>query len=64
MPGNLPATGSPIKMGESYSALSNGAKSNVKLSATLGPYVGKSAGTSIRFSQSLGGTPYTYTYNP
>jgi hypothetical protein len=51
-------------MGESYSALSNGAKSNVKLSATLGPYVGKSAGTSIRFSQSLGGTPYTYTYNP
>jgi len=64
MPGNLPATGSPIKMGESYSALSNGAKSNVKLSATLGPYVGKSAGTSIRFSQSLGGQPYTYTYNP
>lgn len=64
MPGTLPGTGNPIKMGESYSALSNAAKSNVKLSATLGPYAGKSAGTMIKFSASLGGVAYNYTYNP
>jgi hypothetical protein len=59
----LPATGSAIKMGGVYTAYTNVAPTNVKLSATLGAnYGGKVAGTAISFSSTFGGktTPYGY----
>jgi len=61
----LPATGSAITMGRVKAAYTNvaaGAGQNITLSAMLGPYKGKTAGTAISFSSTFGGatTPYAY----
>jgi hypothetical protein len=61
----LPATGSALVMGRVYTSYTNttaSGNSNIKLSATLGPQKGKSAGTTIAFSSTFGGstTPYSY----
>lgn len=61
----LPATGTEITMGKvrkGYSNITAGAGSNLTLSATLGPYKGKSAGTQISLSSTFGGatTPYAF----
>jgi len=65
--GLIPGTGSAIAMGKVYSAYTNAAYptaagTGVKLSATLGPNIGKAATTQISLSSGFGGktTPYTY----
>ncbi len=52
-------------MGRVYKAYTNSTAStgtNVSLSATLGPYKGKSAGTEISMSSTFGGATSPYTY--
>jgi hypothetical protein len=61
----LPATGTEITMGKvrkGYSNTTATAGSNLTLSATLGPYKGKSPGTAISLSSTFGGatTPYNF----
>lgn len=61
----LPATGSEIAMGRirrGYNNVAPGAGQNISLSATLGPYKGKTAGTAISMSSTFGGatTPYLF----
>lgn len=61
----LPATGSEITMGRTRKAYTNTAPAagqNISLSSSLGPYKGKTAGTTISLSSTFGGatTPYTY----
>lgn len=61
----LPATGSEIAMGRVYKAYSNttaSAGSAVRLSATLGPYRGKTAGTAITLSSTFGAQVTAYAY--
>jgi hypothetical protein len=61
----LPATGTEIAMGrirKAYNNVAPAAGQNITLSAALGPYKGKSAGTAISMSSTFGGatTPYVY----
>jgi len=59
----LPATGATIAMGKVYTAFTNAAATNVRLSATLGVnYGGKTPGAQVSFSSTFGGKTTTYTY--
>jgi len=61
----LPATGTEIVMGRVKKAYSNVAAAggqNIRLSATLGAYVGQSASTQISLSSRFGGQTIPYTY--
>jgi hypothetical protein len=61
----LPATGATITMGRVYTSYTNTAPtvgSNIRLSATLGPYGGKSATVQISFSSTFGNKNAPYTY--
>jgi hypothetical protein len=61
----LPATGTEIVMGrvkKAYSNVAAAAGQNIRLSATLGAYVGQSASTQISLSSRFGGQTIPYTY--
>ena len=61
----LPATGSEIAMGKvrkAYTNVTPAAGQNITLSGVLGPYKGRSAGTSISFSSTFGGATVPYVY--
>lgn len=61
----VPATGSEVVLGRIYKAYTNTtptAGSAVKLSATLGAYMGQAAGTTISLSSRFGGQPTPYAY--
>jgi hypothetical protein len=61
----LPATGSEITMGrvrKAYNNVAPGAGQNITLSANLGPYKGKAAGTAISMSSTFGGATSPYVY--